>query len=323
MGQLGSHNKHVKSCDYALILCPRSCLSHDGNKVTKLPRSELAEHLKQCPKREAKCRHCKVVGDHDTMADHSSKCPKVRVACPNHPCPAKTFRCNLSLHQARCRYEQVKCKYRKIGCWKTLPREDIEDHEDKNDGFHLEIACDQLVSLTKMLDFTIMSPFTFKVRHFEQQRRKNKLFCSHPFYTSSSGYKMFVKVYLNSRGQAKGSHVSAYVCIMKGENDSTLSWPFAGSMTIEILNQHVDKYHYQEVVVPGNDMQRVVQGEYGTGYGSPEFIAHDQLRFTRIINCLYLKDDTLIFRVSVHPRGYKPWLDCSMNAEQVSNSDSD
>ena len=40
-------------------------------------------------------------------------------------------------------------------------------------------------------------------------------------------------------------HVSCYVCLMTGENDDTLEWPFQGKLTMELLNQLEDENHKQ------------------------------------------------------------------------------
>ena len=37
--------------------------------------------------------------------------------------------------------------------------------------------------------------------------------------------------------EAKGTHVSVFACLMKGDNDDSLFWPFTGTVTIELLNQ--------------------------------------------------------------------------------------
>ena len=39
-------------------------------------------------------------------------------------------------------------------------------------------------------------------------------------------------------------HVSCYICLMTGEYDDTLEWPFQGKVTMEILN-HEDENHKQ------------------------------------------------------------------------------
>ncbi len=59
--------------------------------------------------------------------------------------------------------------------------------------------------------------------------------------------------------------------------------------------------------------KRVVDGGrqiYSNGYGLGAFIPHEALGYNASKNCQYLKDDCLVFRVSVDVPSYKPWLQC-------------
>ncbi len=98
---------------------------------------------------------------------------------------------------------------------------------------------------------------------------------------------------------------------MKGDNDDSLSWPFTGTVTIELLNQLEDKNHHKKTTTFPADReasQRVVDGERGTGRGH-KHIFHRDLHYNADNNTQYLKDDTLVFRVSVQVPDYKPWLE--------------
>ncbi len=101
---------------------------------------------------------------------------------------------------------------------------------------------------------------------------------------------------------------------MKGDNDDSLSWPFTGTVTIELLNQLEDKNHCKKTLTylaEGGVSQRVVDDERGGGWGYPEYISHADLAHDPLTNTQYLKDDTLIFRVSAEAPDYKPWLECT------------
>ena len=66
---------------------------------------------------------------------------------------------------------------------------------------------------------------------------------SKAFYTSLNGYRMCLGVFPGGNGEGKGTHVSLFVHLMKGENDSELKWPFRGSVVVELLNQQADHTH--------------------------------------------------------------------------------
>ena len=47
-----------------------------------------------------------------------------------------------------------------------------------------------------------------------------------PFYSGPGGYKLCIKVYANGTGKGKGTHLSVYAYLMRGDNDDYLLWPF-------------------------------------------------------------------------------------------------
>ena len=54
---------------------------------------------------------------------------------------------------------------------------------------------------------------------------------------------MCLGVFPGGNGEGRGTHVSLFIHIMKGESDSQLKWPFRGSVVIEMLNQQADHTH--------------------------------------------------------------------------------
>ena len=59
---------------------------------------------------------------------------------------------------------------------------------------------------------------------------------------------MYLDIYPNGNGDGKNTHVSLYVCLMSGEYDDALEWPFQEEVTMELLNQLEDKNHMKTVV---------------------------------------------------------------------------
>ena len=61
---------------------------------------------------------------------------------------------------------------------------------------------------------------------------------------------MCLHIYPNSNGDGEGTHVSLYACLMSGEYDDVLEWPFQGEITstVEFLNQLEDKNHKKRVL---------------------------------------------------------------------------
>ena len=56
---------------------------------------------------------------------------------------------------------------------------------------------------------------------------------------------MCLGVFPGGNGEGRGTHVSLFVHLMRGDNDSELKWPFRGSVVVELLNQQADHTHYR------------------------------------------------------------------------------
>ena len=120
--------------------------------------------------------------------------------------------------------------------------------------------------------------------------------------SSTDGYNMCIDVCPNGSGDSIGTHVSAYVCILKGRNDKNLMWPFIGTVQIELLNQLSDqKHHLKKLIFTKEDDINV-----GESWGFPGFIAHYKLHTGE---AQFLKDDTLYFRISVEVAECKHWME--------------
>ncbi|XP_062524024.1 TNF receptor-associated factor 3-like isoform X2 [Corticium candelabrum] len=61
---------------------------------------------------------------------------------------------------------------------------------------------------------------------------------SQPFYTSPNGYKMCARMFLNGDGMGRGTHLSLFFVLMRGEYDGLLPWPFQHKITLVLLNQN-------------------------------------------------------------------------------------
>lgn len=113
-----------------------------------------------------------------------------------------------------------------------------------------------------------------------------------PFYTAQRGYCVRLCVHPKGFKYARYSHVSIYIQILKGNNDSSLKWPFAGVVTFELLNRLGNRKHHILT-------QEVTDADVGDFRGINKFIALCRLYHDPVSGIQYLKDDSLYFRVSV------------------------
>ena len=257
---------------------------------------DLKDHLtNDCPRREYKCPHCQETGEHEERTTTHLE----TVLCPNDGCGVSNSHCQLPSHRSTCEYECVPCKY---GCEERLLRKRLREHEEDT-PLHL-------LALSKKRESSNQpKTVTFRMTDFLKYKRNDDEWYGPSFY-SYTGYKMCLRVSANGLGDGEGTHVSVYANLMKGDNDDSLSWPFTGTVTFELLNQLEDKNHHKETITftADNDVsERVVDGEIAiNGWGSTQFISHN---YNASKNTLYLKEDTLVFRVSVQAPDYKPWLE--------------
>ena len=310
------------SCPYQLIPCPNEC----GKKVSA---SSLATHKKtKCPKRLVRCEYCRKQGKHQiiTSSSHLDKCPDYPLKCSNRGCEEKIPRRLLASHTETCPKAIITCEYNTVGCNKRMKREEQEKHNKESvqehlqmTKKHLQMAKETIESLKLTQRRQVSSPFVAKLMEYKQKKRNHEEWYSPGFYTSPGGYKMCLCVYPNGDGVAEGTYVTCYICLMPGEHDDTLEWPFQGEVTIELLNQLEDKNHKEYTLhynesTPNTSKQRVTKDAKSKGWGYTQFILHSELKYNPITNCRYLKDDSLYFRVSVKVTSKtKPWLAVSAN----------
>ena len=142
----------------------------------------------------------------------------------------------------------------------------------------------------------------FTISKYSKHKRFNNEYCSPPFTTSPQGYTLCLIVYANGRCSGKGSHLSIYAYIMKGQHDGRLQWPFTGTIIIELLNWLEDKEHYKKTlpISTKHDFVRVTEGEFGNNYGYYQFISQSSLT-SSTTNTQYLYQDCIRVRVQATP----------------------
>ena len=315
VNELGSLEKHLETCGFALVPCANGCKE-------QIMRSEHTSHCTEvCPLRQYTCEHCKSEGTYKEMTSgHLDECPDFKVPCTNSGCGVTIKRKQMALHHLRCPYKTIDCPYKDVGCTYTSPRHAMEDHKATFCGHHLDLAMVEVAKLGKYHTQQECRPFVTKMPNFNQVKMSRY---SPGFYTHPSGYKMCLRVDANGSGDGKGTHVSVFMHLMKGENDDTLTWPIRYKCTITLLNQLKDEGHYCKTINCATDEadevnSRMLSGERGEGWGYSKFIPRDQLDLQEDKQCQYLKDDSLYFRVQVEVLpACKPWLMVTLPSEDA------
>ena len=327
-GDLGDAEEHLeKKCQQQKVNCPNGC----GEKKK---RKHLQNHTKfVCPNRSYKCRHCFHMGVYkDITTIHYTNCRNVPLLCPAG-CRKKITRKNMESHlNTECPEEYISCKYRMFGCDTAVRRREKESHFSDT-IFHLEKSMESQVAMFQSLGALFQSPthikpnvtslplsfrpwlqhtptcyprppWVVKLEEFKEKKRNDAKWYSNPVHSHFGGYKICLCVYPNGNSDGKGTHVSVFIYLMKGDNDDNLKFPFKGHIVISLLNQLEDKNHHtREPWSPEDNISeqnkgRVTTGERNSGgFGYSKFIIHEDLTYNSDRNCQYLKNNCLFFRV--------------------------
>lgn len=168
---------------------------------------------------------------------------------------------------------------------------------------HLVMTLKEVQSINGM---SLYSPETIIVMHNFSQYAQNETseWFSPPFYTHWAGYKLCLKAYPNGYGNAKRTHLSWFIYLMKGEFDASLVWPFSGSITVQLINWiDEDKHSKEKTAVFDSNSDTTANSRVGVGYtaaqgvGFIKFVALKEL-YNPATGVEYLQNDCLKFKVS-------------------------
>ena len=118
---------------------------------------------------------------------------------------------------------------------------------------------------------------------------------SPPFYSAQYGYKMCAKIYMNGDGFGKGSHLSLFFVVMRGNYDALQTWPFQKKITMMLLDQGngdhmIDAFNSD----PQSSSFQRPKSDMNIASGSPLFMPLDSLN-----NRQYIKDDVMFIKIIV------------------------
>ena len=309
--------------------CPKRLIECQYCKAD-VPYQHIKEgHLEICPRYPILCTN-EGCGQSNRKKLHKWSCPKEIICCQYKTigCDKKMKREEQKEHNEQSMEEHLKMAMKEILELKKERaelreeidelREEILELKNKRVEFN-----DKLEETEAMLQAKISSSqrgrlyqqmhHYIQLCEFEEKKDNNEGWYSPGFYTSPGGYKMCLNIYANCN-DGKGTHVSCFIFLMSGEYDNILEWPFQGEVTIELLNQLENGNHDKYVIcfdesTPQECKNKVVGKRYGEGWGYLQYISHSQLGYNSFLNCQYLKDNTLYFRVSVKVTSKtKPWL---------------
>ena len=109
---------------------------------------------------------------------------------------------------------------------------------------------------------------------------------------------MCSRIYLNGDGMGKGTHISLFFVVMKGEYDALLPWPFKQKVTMFLLEQGNNKQHVVDAFRPDptSSSFRRPTSDMNIASGCPLFMPLSQLED---LSRAFVKDDVVYVKISV------------------------
>ena len=144
-------------------------------------------------------------------------------------------------------------------------------------------------------EYNSFCSFTWKISNIHQKKTAATSALHSPaFYTGHKcGYKAYLFLYMDGDGCGKGTHISFFFALMRGEYDALLHWPFKQKVTLMLVDQS-DNEH----VAFESYLRPSLHTEMNVAIGFPKFAPLSILE-----NPSYVKDDTMVLRCIVDTTG--------------------
>ena len=142
--------------------------------------------------------------------------------------------------------------------------------------------------------------YLWKIDHYSRRFQeavsgKTPSIYSPPFYVGRFGYKVCVRLYPNGDGMGKGTHVSMFFVIMRGEYDALLPWPFTQKIHFRVVDQDRIRDAFDSFRPdPNSSSFKRPRSDMNIASGCPTFISHTELREGG-----YVRDDTMFVKITV------------------------
>ncbi|XP_064401644.1 TNF receptor-associated factor 3-like isoform X2 [Halichondria panicea] len=294
-----------KECEMALDYCPNEC-------GERLPRREMLKHTKTvCTQQVRECDYkdlgCTYKGTIKELTKHAKDYP----AYHNQLLKMANKEMKQSLdHQIALidnKTDDLKSEISKIRSELQSRLQPVTDAVVKAESSIIQLQ-DGLSEVSLLLQ-TLQAAsydgtFIWKIPEVTRRRQeartgKTVSLYSAPFYTSRHGYKLCLRLYMNGDGTGKGTHLSFFITLMRGEYDALLPWPFRQAVTLTLVDQNKQRDIVQSFrPEPTSSSFQRPRNEMNVASGCPTFALVSALD-----NVSYVKDDTLFLKCKVNTTG--------------------
>ena len=156
---------------------------------------------------------------------------------------AKDKGTSQQIEQLMAKHEETSQKIERLTAKDKKKSQQIEQlmAKDKDTSQQIE----RLTALVKVQDqhirFLNSPPFVWKISNFERAYRKAasgiEKVIANTFYLSSNGYRLRIKFFFNAKQAFGRLSFFIYICVVPGEFDPLLSWPFKEKVRVTLINQ--------------------------------------------------------------------------------------
>lgn len=295
LGQLDSHLncnpqklRSLEGCQYVYIKCSYCSKSFLRSKINNHKQYE-------CLMRPYVCPHCNRFESTygEVTISHWTECGLFPTPCE---CGETLQRQFIDDHIANvCPKTIVECDFKHFGCDVRLSRKDMKIHIGENLASHIgklarlvvrleaenkhlmqELECLQISTPRKALNLIM--------NNLDRHMRKGTPWNSPSFYVQ--GYKLHLQVYVNDHDENGSLCTTIFVCLMQGEFDESLKWPFKAVVCVELLKEENARYVVLYSARIAHEGQRVTTKNvpFGRGVtavhsGLMQHVRHDCLYF--------------------------------------------
>ena len=308
--------------------CPRRIIDCQYCHITGEHQFIEGEHKERCPKLPIPCPNKCELGSvpREGMEVHKKECPLEMVQCEYHNvgCEQRMMRKRKRQHEEEKMEEHLSITNRRLADTHSQLNTALEQintlmvilHQTAGQTASRTHAVSTVSVAQWWAKLTAMSlliksgdqlcPVTMNITKFSRRKGDHLEWCSDSFYSHDKGYKMCLCVYpadLTSSTTDEDTHMSVYLCLMKGPHDDELTWPLRGKFEVKLLNQISDCEHHSETIAYDDRTEDDVagrvtdHGDNACGWGREEFICNEDLHQVTP-TCQYLKDDCIFLQVS-------------------------
>jgi len=265
-GELRDLGRHKMSCQMESVPC--------ANCDVSVRRRDMADHETTCPNRTVTCDHCDTAVVYHRLSVHTSICPRALVTCDlcHEVClPREELPAHVHPDTGSCAKIKVSCIFKEFGCTFEAERSELNKHTS-NSEVHMIMLMKKIVSQDKTIkDFEgkintllgktdalgpLVASNTQKTCQISKDlvernvtgrvHWKIKLnssvgvarkYLSPVVYTGSPGYKVQLRLDLDAHRQDHIKYASLSLCLLPGEYDDQVIFPFNATCLITMYDQ--------------------------------------------------------------------------------------